>query len=230
MTATYRFPPPPIPAVPVRGSSSSYAVRRIFCVGRNYADHAREMGGDPNREPPFYFTKSPDSIHLAGIDLPYPPATKNFHHEMELVVAIGAGAHDVASTAALDAVFGYAVGLDMTRRDLQNDAKEKGRPWDLGKSFEHAAVIGDIVQATICGHLAAGAITLSVNGAVKQTGDLADMVWNVPELVAHLSAFYHLGPGDLIYTGTPAGVGAVVRGDRMTGSIAGLGDIHVAVV
>jgi len=224
------FPPLPVADVPVRGTLSRYAVRRIFCVGRNYADHAREMGGDPNREPPFYFTKSPDSIHLAGGDLRYPPATQNLHHEMELVVALGADVHAVASARALDAVFGYAAGLDMTRRDLQNAAKDKGRPWDLGKSFEQSAVIGEIVPATVCGHLAAGTITLAVNGAVKQSGDLADMIWTVPEIVAHLSAYYHLGPGDLIYTGTPAGVGPVVPGDRMTGAIAGLGEITVTVV
>lgn len=228
--ADYIFAPPPVVAVPVRGDSRRYAVRRIFCVGRNYAEHAREMGSDPTRELPFYFTKPADAILLAGGSVKYPPATSNYHYEMELVVALGGAAHRVAAADALASVYGYAAGLDMTRRDLQAAAREKGRPWDLGKAFEDSAVIGDIVPASTCGHLSKGLIQLSVNGTVKQTADLSDLIWNVPEIIAHLSEYYHLGIGDLIYTGTPAGVGPVKPGDRMVGTIAGIGDITCDVV
>lgn len=223
----YVFPPPPVVAVPVAGTGALYPVRRIFCVGRNYADHAREMGSDPTREPPFYFSKPPASIHLAGGTSNYPKATRNYHHEFELVVALGAA---VDAARPLDAVFGYAAGLDMTRRDLQNAAKETGRPWDTGKAFEQAAIIAPLVPADTCGHPSSGAIELKVNGQVRQRGDLGDLIWSVPEVIAHLAGYYDLGAGDLIYTGTPAGVGPVVRGDRLEGAIAGVGTLSVTIV
>ncbi|WP_029009253.1 fumarylacetoacetate hydrolase family protein [Azospirillum halopraeferens] len=224
MTA-YAFPVPPVPAVPVRGSGALYPVSRIFCVGRNYAAHAREMGFDPDREPPFYFMKPANALVASGSTVAYPPETANYHYEMELVIAIGRPAFRVAPEQALDAVWGYACGLDMTRRDLQIKAREMGRPWDLGKGFEESAVIGDLVPAADIGHPSSGAITLSVNGVEKQNSDLSKLIWSVPEVVAHLSRYFHLGPGDLIYTGTPEGVGAVVAGDRLEGAIAGVGSI-----
>ena len=225
----YLFAPPATVTVPVRGLAELYPVRRIFCVGRNYAEHAREMGFDPDREPPFYFTKPADAIRLAGGTVAYPPATKNYHYEMELVVALHQPAFQVKPEAALDAVYGYAAGLDMTRRDLQFLARDKGRPWDLGKAFEDSAVIGDIVPASAIGHLSSGAIRLTVNGTVKQEADLKALIWSVPELIANLSQFYHLGAGDLIYTGTPAGVGAVVPGDKLVGHIDGIGEISCTI-
>ena len=225
----YVFPIPPVPAVRVRGSDARYPVSRIFCVGRNYAAHAREMGFDPDREPPFYFTKPANALVESGATVAYPPGTANYHYEMELVIAIGKPAFKVPVEQALDAVWGYACGLDMTRRDLQMKAREMGRPWDLGKGFEESAVISELVPASDCGHLAKGLIELSVNGTVKQSSDLGALIWSVPEVVAHLSQFYHLVPGDLIYTGTPEGVGAVVAGDRIDGEIAGVGTIAMIV-
>jgi fumarylpyruvate hydrolase len=225
----YVFPPAPQPAVPVRGEAALFPVRRIFCVGRNYAAHAREMGGDPSREPPFYFTKPADAVLLSGGVMPYPPGTSNLHHEMELVVALGRPAFKVTKDAALGAVFGYACGLDMTRRDLQGQMKDKGRPWDIGKAFDHSAVVSEIVRADETGVLHKGAVTLSVNGQERQRGDLSDMIWNVPEIIADLSRFFHLLPGDLIYTGTPEGVGAVVPGDRIEGRIEGLGSLSLTI-
>ncbi|PWC31606.1 fumarylacetoacetate hydrolase family protein [Azospirillum sp. TSO22-1] len=225
----YVFPAPPVPAVRVSGSGARYPVSRIFCVGRNYAAHAREMGFDPDREPPFYFTKPANALVESGATVAYPPATANYHYEMELVIAIGRPAFRVAPEEALEAVWGYACGLDMTRRDLQIKAREMGRPWDLGKGFEDSAVIGELVPASAIGHPSKGLIQLSVNGAVKQSSDLSALIWSVPEVVAHLSQFYHLGPGDLIYTGTPEGVGPVVAGDRLEGRIDGVGTIALAV-
>ena len=222
----YIFTPAETPSVAVRGSRQRYAVSRIFCVGRNYAAHAREMGADPTREAPFYFTKPPVALTPSGSTVPYALATKNLHYEMELVVAIGAPLFRATPEQAAKAVWGYAAGLDMTRRDLQNEAKAAGRPWDTGKSFEHSAVISEFVPITECGVLARGAITLEVNGVEKQRGDLSDMIWSVPELLANLSQMYHLAPGDIVYTGTPEGVGPVVAGDVMTGHIEGLGDIR----
>ena len=227
--ANYVFPPAPQAAVPVRGSDQLYAVSRIFCVGRNYAAHAREMGSDPTREPPFYFNKAPADLVASGSTIAYPPGTENFHYEMELVIAIGQPAFRVAPDQAAACVWGYACGLDMTRRDLQNAAKAIGRPWDFGKDFENAAVISPLVPASEVGPLGGGLIELSVNGAVKQTGDLADMIWSVPEVVANLSQYYHLQPGDLIYTGTPEGVGPVKLGDRITGRIDGVGEIALTI-
>ncbi|MBV8604419.1 MAG: fumarylacetoacetate hydrolase family protein [Pelomonas sp.] len=222
----YIFTPPETPSVAVRGSDQRYAVARIFCVGRNYAAHAREMGSDPTRESPFYFTKPPVALTPSGATVPYALATRNLHHEMELVVAVGAPLLRATPAQAAKAVWGYAAGLDMTRRDLQNEAKAAGRPWDTGKSFEHSAVIGEFVPAIVTGPLERGAITLAVNGVEKQRGDLADMIWSVPELLANLSQLYHLAPGDIVYTGTPEGVGPVVAGDVITGHIEGLGDIR----
>ncbi|MFO7277726.1 MAG: fumarylacetoacetate hydrolase family protein [Pseudomonadota bacterium] len=227
---SYVFPPPSVPAASVRGGGR-YPVRRIFCVGRNYLEHAREMDlGADVREPPFYFTKFAVALTPSGSRIAYPPGTENFHYEMELVVALGAPAFEVAPGDALACVYGYACGLDMTRRDLQAKAREKSRPWDLSKSFEQSAVLSEIVPASLIGHPARGTITLAVNGTVRQRADIADMIWSVPEIVANLSRFYHLGPGDLIYTGTPAGVGAVRPGDRLEGSIEGVGTIEAVIV
>ena len=218
------------PSLPVAGSADRFPVRRIYCVGRNYAAHAREMGADPDREPPFFFTKPADALVQDGDTIPYPPQTADLHHEVELVVAIRHGGRDITVEAALDHVFGYAVGLDMTRRDLQQAAKDKGRPWDMAKGFDHSAPIGSLVPALTIGHPAAAAIRLSVNGAVRQQADIADMIWSVAETIAHLSGLVDLAPGDLIMTGTPEGVAAVVPGDLMLGEIAGIGTLRTPVV
>ena len=223
------FAPAPQANVAVRGSGQRYAVHRIFCVGRNYAAHAREMGGDPTREPPFFFNKAPAHLVASGATVAYPPGTKDYHHEMELVVAIGAPAFRIAPEQAAACVWGYACGLDMTRRDLQGEAKKAGRPWSFGKDFEHAAVIGELAPAAEVGALASGRIELAVNGQTRQQGDLSDMIWSVPEVVANLSRYYHLQPGDLIYTGTPEGVGAVQPGDVLAGQIDGVGEIQLAI-
>lgn len=223
------FPVPPTPSVPVRGGGS-YAVSRIFCVGRNYAAHAREMGSDPDREPPFYFTKPANALIQSGSNLPYPPGTKNYHYEMELVIAIGKPVFKVPVDKAIDAVWGYTGGLDMTRRDLQIQSRDIGRPWDFGKAFENSAVIGVLIPASEIGHPSKGLIQLTVNGTTKQTGDLSDLIWSVPEVVSHLSQYYHLVPGDIIYTGTPEGVGPVVPGDKLEGTIEGVGKINVTIV
>ena len=213
----------------MRGSDARYAVSRIFCVGRNYADHAREMGADPTREPPFYFTKPASALTASGSTVPYPTETKNYHYEMELVIAIGAPVFRVTPEAARAAIWGYAAGLDMTRRDLQAVAKAGGKPWDVAKGFDQSAILTDIARVSEVGLLEKGAITLAVNGVEKQRGDLADMIWSQAEIVSNLSHLYHLHPGDLIYTGTPAGVGAVVAGDVITGRIEGLGEIQLTV-
>jgi fumarylpyruvate hydrolase len=231
-TTSYIFPPAEIPSVAVRGTSARYAVARIFCVGRNYAAHAREMGGNPDREPPFYFTKPAGALVPSGATIPYPPGTQDYHYEMELVIAIGAPVFKLRPQdmdAARAAVWGYAAGLDMTRRDLQAIAKAAGRPWDTAKGFEQSAVITEIVRASEAGTLDSGAITLAVNGVEKQRGDLADMIWSTAEIVANLSQFYHLRPGDLIYTGTPEGVGAVKPGDLISGHIEGLADLSLTI-
>ncbi|MBI5162828.1 MAG: fumarylacetoacetate hydrolase family protein [Magnetospirillum sp.] len=218
----------PVPALPVIGEEALYPVRRIFCVGRNYAGHAREMGSDPSREPPFYFTKAADCLVPGGGDVPYPPATANLHHEVELVIALARPLFRAAPEQAGSALFGLAVGLDLTRRDLQFAARDKGRPWDLGKSFEHAAPVSALLRAATAPE--AGAVTLTVNGEIRQKGDLADMIWPVPELLAHLSHYYRLGPGDLVFTGTPEGVGPLSPGDRLSGGIAGVGELAVTIV
>lgn len=213
--------PPPVAAVPVAGGGS-FPVRRIFCVGRNYAEHAREMGGDPTREAPFFFTKPADAIVTGGGDMPYPSATADLHFELELVVAIGTGGADIAASAAQAHVWGYGVGLDMTRRDLQAQAKKAGRPWDMSKGFDLSAPIGDLVPAAVTGPLTRGALHLTVNGETRQSSDVGRMIWSVPETIAHLSRLVRLEPGDLIFTGTPEGVGAVARGDLLEGRVADL--------
>lgn len=216
---SYIFPPEPQPSVAVRGSAQRYAVRRIFCIGRNYAAHVREMGGSPERETPIYFTKPASAVVESGARVPYSPGTGNLHYEMELVVALGASAFKVSPEVARSVVWGYAAGLDMTRRDLQAKAKAGGEPWDLAKAFEHSAVLAPLVRASEVGPLDRGLIQLSVNGVEKQCADLSDMIWSVPEIIANLSQYYHLGPGDLIFTGTPEGVGPVQPGDVLTGYI-----------
>lgn len=221
--------PPAAVTLPVAGGGD-FPVHRIYCVGRNYADHAREMGGDPDREPPFFFCKPADAIVSDGHDFPYPGQTDDVHHEMEFVVAIGKGGADLAVDRALDHVYGYAAGLDMTRRDLQAAAKKLGRPWDTGKGFDHAAPCGRIAPAARIGHPASGAIWLKVNGEVRQRGDLAQLIWKIPEVIASLSTLFTLAPGDLIYTGTPAGVGPVRRGDALEGGVDGVGTLELKVV
>ena len=227
--SNYVFPPAPQAAVPVRGSDQLYAVSRIFCVGRNYAAHAREMGFDPDREPPLYFNKTPADLVLTGATVPYPLGSKNYHYEMELVIAIGQPAFRVTPEQAQARVWGYACGLDMTRRDLQIQSREMGRPWDFGKDFENAAVIAPLVPVSEVGQIDSGNIQLSVNGTVKQNADLKDLIWSVPEVIANLSNYYHLQPGDLIYTGTPEGVGPLQPGDKVTGRIDGVGDIALTI-
>jgi fumarylpyruvate hydrolase len=230
----YAIPAWELPSVPVAGTDRRFPVRHIFCVGRNYAEHAREMGGDATKEPPFFFTKAADAIvPVVPPDVgrvAYPMATRNFHHELELVVAIGKAGANVAAADAQALVFGYAVGLDMTRRDLQNDMREKKRPWDIGKSFAQAAPIAPIHPIAQTGPLARGEVVLDVNGAPRQRGDLSDMIWDVPHMIEFLSRLYRLEPGDLIFTGTPAGVGPVVVGDRLVGRIAGLTPLSIEIV
>jgi fumarylpyruvate hydrolase len=229
LQTNYVFPPAAIPALPVAGSDQVFPVRRLYCVGRNYAEHAIEMGHDPDREPPFFFQKNPDSLVLDG-RFPYPPGTSDVHFEIELVVALRSGGSDIPAERAMDCVYGYAVGLDMTRRDLQGEAKKLGRPWEVGKSFEASAPCGPLVPASRIGHPAKGAVWLDVNGQRRQTGDLSQLIWKIPETIAYLSGLFTLAPGDLIMTGTPAGVGAVQRGDVMKGGVEGVGEIEVRVV
>ncbi|WP_454020307.1 fumarylacetoacetate hydrolase family protein [Azospirillum sp. Marseille-Q6669] len=224
----YAIPLWPQPTVPVAGGDP-FPVRRIYCVGRNYAAHAREMGADPDREPPFFFMKPADAIVADGTAIPYPPRTANLHHEIELVVAIGTGGRDIPVERALDHVYGYGVGLDMTRRDLQNAAKKEGKPWDMGKGFDQSAPCGTLRRATDIGHPDKGSVTLSVNGELRQKGDLADLIWSVSETISYLSGLVELQPGDLIYTGTPEGVGPVVAGDRLEGAVEGVGSIAVTI-
>jgi len=223
-------PAPPVVSLAVRGSSARFPVRRVYCVGRNYAEHTREMGHDPDRELPFFFQKNPDNLVLDNGDFPYPPLSNNVHFEVEMVVAIGKGGSDISVESALDHVYGYALGLDMTRRDLQGEAKKTGRPWEIGKAFEHSAPMTDIVAVKDVGHLSKGAIWLKVNGEVKQQSDLDQLIWNVPEIIAHLSKTFELKAGDLIMTGTPAGVGPIKRGDVMEGFCEGIGTISAKVV
>ncbi|MFN3312613.1 MAG: fumarylacetoacetate hydrolase family protein [Hyphomonas sp.] len=225
----YVFEPQPVATVQVAGLDDRLPVRRIFCVGRNYAAHAREMGKDPDRDPPFFFTKPADAVVDSGEAIAYPPETNNFHYEAELVVAIGSGGRNIAKADSLSHVWGYAVGNDLTRRDLQLDAREKGRPWDWGKAFDRSAVIGAVHPVSEVGHPISGAIRLAVNGEVKQDADLADLIWSVPEIISILSHSIALAPGDLIMTGTPAGVGPLVEGDLCVVSIAGLGRIETPI-
>lgn len=224
------IPVPSAPVLPVADSAALFPVRRIYCVGRNYADHAREMGGNPDREPPFFFGKPSDTVVPRGGDIAYPPLTSNLHHEVELVVALGGGGRDIAPEKALACVYGYAVGIDLTRRDLQAKFKDKGQPWEMAKGFDQSAPVSAVMPAARCGHPAAGAIWLSVDGVDRQRGDLAQMTWNVPEVIAHLSAFVALAPGDLIFTGTPSGVGALVRGNKVRCGIQAIGELEIALV
>jgi fumarylpyruvate hydrolase len=226
---SYIFPPAPVTSVPVVGTDESFPVRRIFCVGRNYAAHAREMGRDPDREPPFFFTKPADALVADKATIPYPSETENFHYEAELVVAIGSGGTSIGLDRALDHVFGYAVGNDLTRRDLQLKAREQGRPWDWGKAFDRSAPIAPIHSVASVGHLTEGSIKLSVNGEVKQDADLSELIWSVPEIISILSHSIELRPGDLIMTGTPAGVGPLVPGDVCVVTIAGLGELTTTI-
>jgi fumarylpyruvate hydrolase len=223
------IPAPQQVSVPVAGGGA-FPVRRVFCVGRNYAEHAREMGSDPDREPPFFFMKPADALLLNDADMPYPPKSTQLHHEMELVVAIGEGGEAITEANALAHVWGYAAGLDMTRRDLQNAAKKEGKPWDMGKGFDYSAPIGLMVPAAKIGHPATGLIELKVNGKVRQTSDLSKMIWNVPETIAYLSGLVKLAPGDLIYTGTPENVAAVGRGDLLEGVVANVGTVTTRII
>lgn len=223
----YLFPPPVTVSLPVTGQEARFPVNRIFCVGRNYAAHAAEMGNEVDREAPFYFTKSARAVLESGATLPYPPGTQDLHHEIELVVALGAPAFRVPTAQAMAAVWGYGAGLDMTRRDLQARAKAQQRPWSLGKDFEGSAVLAALTPAADFAP-AEQAIRLKVNGQSRQTARIDEMVWSIPELIADLSQYYHLVPGDIIMTGTPAGVGAVVAGDRLTGGVEGLAPVELA--
>ncbi|MBI4937855.1 MAG: fumarylacetoacetate hydrolase family protein [Nitrosomonadales bacterium] len=221
----YLFAPPAVASVPIRGSDAHFPIRRIFCVGRNFEAHAREMGLEADREAPFYFTKATAHYAPSGATVPYPPGTANYHHEMELVAGIGKAGFRIPESQSLSHVFGYACGLDMTRRDLQIQAREKRLPWDLAKDFENAAVLSELAPASGIGHPARGKIELKVNGTVRQSSDLGLMIHPLPAIIAHLSRFYHLQPGDLIFTGTPEGVGPVAAGDHIEGIIEGVGRI-----
>ena len=222
------IPAPPTPTIPVQGGGA-FPVRRVYCIGRNYAAHAVEMGHDPDREPPFFFQKNPNNLDASG-EFPYPPHSSDVHHEVELVVALKSGGTNIPLDQALNHVWGYAVSLDMTRRDLQGEAKKLGRPWEIGKAFERSGPVGPLIPAARTGHLDAGRIELKVNGALKQEGDLNQMIWKVPEMISYLSEYFEVQAGDVIMSGTPAGVGAVVRGDVMEATIDGLGSLTVKVV
>ena len=228
-TPDYVLAAPPLPSVAVFGTAARFPVRRIFCVGRNYAAHAREMGSDPAREAPFFFCKPADAVADTGTAIPYPPQTKNLHHEIELVVAIGKAGADIAEEQALDYVFGYGAGIDLTRRDLQNAAKDSGRPWDWGKGFDHSAPVAPLRRVTDVGHPAHARIWLAVNGDLRQESNIADMIWPVAAIIAAASRSIELRPGDLIMTGTPEGVGPILPGDVVTGGIEGLPDIEIVV-
>jgi len=217
-------------AVPVVGTAALFPVHRLYCVGRNYAAHGIEMGGDPSREPPFFFSKPADAIVRDGTTAPFPSVTSNLHHEVELVVALASGGKDIPESEALDHVFGYAVGIDLTRRDLQDEAKSMGRPWDMSKGFDASAPCSAIRRASETGHPTRARITLKINGATRQDGDIAAMIWNIPETISYLSRLVELKPGDLIYTGTPEGVGPVRRGDRLEAELAGIGSLSVTLV
>ncbi|WP_432807320.1 fumarylacetoacetate hydrolase family protein [Rhodoligotrophos ferricapiens] len=229
LAMSFLFPPSEPIALPIVGTEKRYPVHRVYCVGRNYAAHAVEMGYDPAKSPPFFFQKNPDNLDLSGI-FPYPAETTDVHHEIELVTALGSGGSNIRLEDALDHVLGYAVGLDMTRRDLQDEAKRLGRPWEAAKAFERSAPIGPLCLASETGHLAKGSIWLEVNGVRRQDADLEQMIWKVPEMIAYISRFFELRAGDLIFSGTPSGVGAVSRGDRLVGGVAGLGELSVEVI
>ncbi|MCB1372124.1 MAG: fumarylacetoacetate hydrolase family protein [Rhodobacteraceae bacterium] len=220
---------PPVVALPVAGSDALFPVRRVYCIGRNYAAHAIEMGHDPDREAPFFFQKNPDNLDASG-EFPYPPKSSDVHHEVEIAVMLKSGGSDIPLDEALDHVFGYALSLDMTRRDLQGEMKKQGRPWEIGKAFERSAPVGPVHPVSEVGHPDHGRITLKVNGELRQEGDLNQMIWKVPEMISYLSEFFELAPGDVIMSGTPSGVGPVNRGDRMEIEVEGLGGMTVSVV
>ncbi len=230
---SYVFPPAPVVSIPVIGKTERSPVHRIYCVGRNYEEHAKEMGFT-GREPPFFFMKPSDSLVVVNTGetghMPYPTLTANLHHEIELVVAIGKGGKHIQAADALSHIYGYAVGLDMTRRDLQNDMKKQGRPWCIGKAFDHSAPIGPLTLAAQAGDVNHAEISLQVNGQDRQRSNVSQLIWNVAETIEHLSAAWELQPGDLIYTGTPEGVAAVVSGDTVVGHVAGLGELKVQIV
>jgi len=225
----FAFDPAPVPTLPVAGSTLQIPVRRVYCIGRNYAAHAVEMGHDPDREPPFFFAKQAQNIHV-GERFTYPAHSSNVHHEIELVAVLGRGGRDIPTSEALACVYGYGVGLDMTLRDLQDSAKKMSRPWGVAKAFEHSAPCTPIVPVTQTGHPDAGAIWLKINGEIRQEGDLNQMIWKIPEMIAVLSQYFELAAGDVVMTGTPSGVGPVQRGDVLHGHVAGVGDLHLAVV
>jgi fumarylpyruvate hydrolase len=225
---TYAFTPVTQPSLPIKGTDRLFPIHRVYCVGRNYAEHTKEMGGD-TKDPPFFFQKNPGNV-IADGTFPYPPATANVHFEIELVVGLKSGGVNIKPADAMAHVFGYAVGIDMTRRDLQDAAKKLSRPWEVAKAFEHSAPCTAIVPARHVETIAKGAIWLEVNGVRKQTGDLSQMIWDVPNQIAFLSGLFELKPGDLIFTGTPAGVGAIKKGDKLRGHVDGVGELQVAVV
>jgi len=225
----YVIEPYSIPTLPVRGTDKLFPVRRIYCIGRNYAAHAVEMGHDPDKEPPFFFQKNPNNV-LVGRDFPYPSETSDVHYELEMIVGLSKGGKNIPIEKALDHVFGYGVGLDMTRRDLQGEAKKQGRPWEVGKAFEHSAPCSELIPAADIGHPDQGVVWLKVNGQIRQEGDLNQMIWKTAEQISILSRFFELQPGDLIMTGTPSGVGAVQRGDQLEGHVAGVCDLKVKVI
>ena len=226
----YIITPRSIPTLPVRGSDSLFPIHRIYCVGRNYAAHTREMGHDPDREPPFFFQKNPDTIVPSGGNFPYPDKSNDVHFEIELVIALSKGGKDIKETDAADYIFGYAVGLDMTRRDLQGLAKKSGRPWEVGKAFENSAPCGEIVPVAEVSGLKNARIWLDVNGEIRQNGNINQLIWSIPEIISYLSGFFTLAPGDLIYSGTPSGVGAIEKGDVMKGTVEGISEITINVI
>ncbi len=234
LASRYAFPPAVMPGLAIVDSTALFPVRRVFCVGRNYAAHAREMGADPSREPPFFFCKPSDGVVPVAMnsvtDIAYPPQTSNLHHEVEMVVAIGQAGANIPLDRALDHVFGYALGLDLTRRDLQNALKSKGHPWEMGKAFDQSAPVSAISPVSLVGHLSQGTIQLDVNGELRQQGELADMIWSVAETIGQLSQSLRLAPGDLIFTGTPEGVGPVVRGDVVNARLSPLTPLQVRFV
>ena len=226
----YIFPPQKQTTLPIRGTDKLFPVNRVYCVGRNYAAHAIEMGHDPDKEPPFFFQKNPDNLLLEGNDFPYPPMTEDVHHEIEMAVMLKSGGDNIPVERAMDCVFGYAVSLDMTRRDLQGQMKKMGRPWEIGKAFEQSAPITEVVPAEEIGHPTAGSVWLKINGETRQEGDLNQLIWKIPEMISYLSDLFTLHSGDVILSGTPSGVGPVQRGDKIHGHVSGVGDLELNVV
>jgi fumarylpyruvate hydrolase len=229
-SSEFVFQPEALPSLAVHGSNQRFPVRRIYCVGRNYADHAREMGADPAREPPFFFTKPANAIVTDGRPVHYPPRTGSLHHEIELVVALGKGGAGIAVADAWDHVFGFAVGLDLTRRDLQTAAKQAGKPWDTGKAFDESAPISELRRIEDTGRVEKGRIWLRVNGELRQDADVSELIWTIPEIIAELSTLFTLAPGDLVFTGTPAGVSALQRDDVLEGGVDGVAALHLTII